>query len=117
MEADFPFHIKVDQDKEDLDILSIGHDDFEGQLTHNVSAHPKVDRSTGEMLAFGYDVLSPQVHYSLFNKSRKLVSSVKIPISSVRMIHDFPITENYVIIPDMPMEFRIDQVFKGKFIF
>jgi len=68
-------------------------------------------------MAFGYDVMSPNLHYSLFNKSKKLVSSMKIPITSVRMIHDFPITENYIIFPDLPMEFRIDLVFKGKFLF
>ena len=33
------------------------------------------------------------------------------------MIHDFAITENYVIFPDMPLEFRPDLIFKGKFIF
>lgn len=30
LEADYPFNIKVDTEKENLDILSIGHDDFEG---------------------------------------------------------------------------------------
>lgn len=40
-----------------------------------------------------------------------------VPISSGRMIHDFAITENYVIFPDLPMEFRPDLVLKGKFVF
>ena len=56
LEADYPFHIKLDKSKEKFDIKSIGFDNFDGQLTHNVSAHPKVDRNTGEMMAFGYDV-------------------------------------------------------------
>ena len=33
------------------------------------------------------------------------------------MIHDFAVTENYVVIPDLPMEFRPDLVMKGNFIF
>ena len=33
------------------------------------------------------------------------------------MIHDFAVTENYSIFPDLPMEFRPDLCMKGKFIF
>ena len=117
LEADFPFNIKVNQSEKNFDILSIGHDDFDGQLKHNVSAHPKVDRKTGEMLAFGYNVEKALIHYSLINKNRKIVSSLDVPISSARMIHDFAITENYVIFPDCPLEFRPDLTFKGKFLF
>ena len=58
LEADFPFHIKIDRSEKEFDIKSIGFDDFGGQLTHNVSAHPKVDARTGELCAFGYDMLS-----------------------------------------------------------
>ena len=107
----------MDRSEKNFDILSIGHDDFNGELTHNVSAHPKVDRKTGEMLAFGYSGEEPVVHYSLINKERKVVSNLKIPITSPRMIHDFMITENYAIIPDLPLELRPDMAFKGKFIF
>tara|TARA_B110000285_G_C14934775_1_gene519039 strand:- start:78 stop:254 length:177 start_codon:yes stop_codon:yes gene_type:complete len=55
-------------------------------------------------MAFGYDREIPVVHYSLFDKDRKMLSSIKIPIESIRMLHDFSATENYVIIPDLPME-------------
>ena len=40
----------------DFDIKSIGFFDFGGQLKHNCSAHPKVDRKTGELLIFGYSM-------------------------------------------------------------
>jgi carotenoid cleavage dioxygenase-like enzyme len=86
-----------------------------------VSAHPKVDRRTGEMIAFGYNIETEGEHgavdCSVINKDRKVTSHVTLPISSPRMIHDFAITKNYCIIPDLPMEFRPDLVFKGKFIF
>jgi len=61
------------------------------------------------MMAFGYDVEGGKVgkegaiHYSVINKDRKVTSNVTIPISSPRMIHDFAITENYAIFPDLPM--------------
>ena len=111
LESDFPFKIQVDGSKKNFDIKSIGHDDFDGQLTHNVSAHPKVDRKTGDLLTFGYNVEKALLHYTLIDKNSKITSSLDIPISSIRMIHDFAVTENHVIFPDLPLEFRPDLVF------
>lgn len=88
-----------------------------------MSAHPKVDRKTGEFLAFGYgftDFSNPtgSAFYTLFNKDRKMMLSHEIPLASKRMIHDFIMTENYIMIPDLPMEFKPEETVKNsKFIF
>ena len=109
LEADLPFHIKIDRDDKGFDIRSIGFEDFGGQLKHNVSAHPKVDARSGELCAFGYDMVenNGSVHFSLINKDKKVLSYMNIPITSPRMIHDFGITENYIIVPDLPLEMNI----------
>lgn len=107
VEVDYPFQIKVEKNPKDFDIKPIGHDDFDEQLKHNVSAHPKVDKRSGHFCAFGYGRSKACVHYSLFNKDRKLLNYVKIPTTSIRMLHDFAITENYIIVPDLPMEVDI----------
>ena len=40
-----------------------------------------------------------------------------MPILSNRMIHDFPLTEKYALVPDLPMEFDITGAIKNeKFI-
>lgn len=82
-------------------------------MTHAVSAHPKVNYKTGEFCAFGYDLERPVLHYTLFNSKRKMINKMDIKITSMRMIHDFPITENHVIFPDLPLEFRPDRVIRG----
>ena len=115
VEVDFPFHVKFDKNETSFDIRSIGYDNFNGDLTHNVSAHPKVDRRTGDFLAFGYGLgANSNVSYSLFDKNRKLITSLKIPISSPRMLHDFAITEKNIIIPDLPMENDPKKVIRGE---
>lgn len=72
-ESCYPYNIRVDKNAKQFDIQSIGYDNFGGQLKHNVSAHPKVDRKTGELLCFGYDMAKGKVHYSLFNSEKKLL--------------------------------------------
>ena len=44
LEVDLPFEVKVDVDEQNsLDIVSVGFYDYDGQLKHPLSAHPKVD--------------------------------------------------------------------------
>lgn len=59
LESNFPFQVQVIPQKDDLDLKSIGFDDFDGQLEHPCSAHPKVDRHTNELFVFSYDVPTP----------------------------------------------------------
>jgi len=68
VEADYPFNVVFERSEKSLDIKSIGHDNFDGDLTHNVSAHPAVDKKTGEFLTFGYHVDGSYLSYSVFNK-------------------------------------------------
>jgi carotenoid cleavage dioxygenase-like enzyme len=114
-----PLELRVEKNAKDFgDIKSVGYDDFDGQLTHQVSAHPCVDRKTGHFMALGDDRKTPTLDYSLFDKNRKLLSYVKIPIASVRFLHDFAATENFVIIPDLPMELNPKHCVKeSKFIY
>jgi carotenoid cleavage dioxygenase-like enzyme len=112
--------VKVEKNatKDFGDIKTVGYDDFDGFLKHNMSAHPVIDRKTGHLMALGYDRFDAVIHYSLFDKNRKFLSYVKIPISSVRFLHDFSATENYIIIPDLPMEQNPDHcVNESKFIY
>ena len=68
-----------------------------------VSAHPKVDGRTGEMLVFGYGKQAPYLHYGVVSAEGKLVHSVDVPLPGPRLPHDMAFTENYAILNDMPL--------------
>lgn len=77
--------------------------DFGGQYTAtSMSAHPKIDYATGELIAYGYqargDLTDDIAVYSFNDRGEKLWEAwVKSPY--VGIIHDISITENYVLIP------------------
>ena len=53
MEGGKPFRITLPE------LETTGEHDFEGTLTHNFTAHPKVDAKTDEMITFGYSPMPP----------------------------------------------------------
>jgi carotenoid cleavage dioxygenase-like enzyme len=68
-----------------------------------VSAHPKVDDRTGELLFFNYGKEEPYLHYGVVNGDDDLVHYVDVPLPGPRMPHDMAFTENYAILNDLPL--------------
>jgi carotenoid cleavage dioxygenase len=68
-----------------------------------VSAHPKVDNKTGELLFFNYSKQDPYMRYGVVDESNELAHYVDIPLPGPRLPHDMAFTENYVILNDFPL--------------
>lgn len=68
-----------------------------------VSAHPKLDERTGELLVFGYSAEAPFMHYGVVDPAGKLVHSIDVPLPGPRLPHDMAFTENYAILNDLPL--------------
>ena len=68
-----------------------------------VSAHTKVDESTGEMLFFNYSKTAPYMHYGVVNRDRRLVHYIPIELPGPRLPHDMAFTKNYAILNDFPL--------------
>lgn len=68
-----------------------------------ISAHPKVDLSTGELLFFNYSKEAPYMHYGVVSADNKLDHYVPIPLPGPRLPHDMAFTRNYSILPDLPL--------------
>jgi carotenoid cleavage dioxygenase-like enzyme len=68
-----------------------------------VSAHPKVDAGTGELLFFNYSTRPPYMHYGVVDANRRLLHYTPVPLPGPRLPHDLVITEHYSILNDFPM--------------
>ena len=57
-----------------------------------VSAHPKVDPATGELMFFNYSKHAPYMHYGVVDRNGRLTNYTPIPLPGPRLPHDMAIT-------------------------
>lgn len=68
-----------------------------------VSAHPKVDDTTGELLFFNYSKQAPYMHYGVVDEDNRLTHYIDVALPGPRLPHDMAFTPNYVILNDFPL--------------
>jgi carotenoid cleavage dioxygenase len=102
-EGGLPYELTADLDTE-------GPRAFGGRLTNGMTAHPKEDPVTGELHLFGYGFQAPHLTYHRLSPVGELVRSQVVDVPGATMMHDFAITENYVIWLDLPVTFDLDLV-------
>lgn len=96
------------------DLETIGTVDFCGKLARGITAHPKNDPRTGEMIFFDYDLRPPFMNYGVVNAEGEIVHQTPIELPGARLQHDIAITENYSILLDMPMYWDPELLMRGK---
>ena len=97
----------------DRKLETVGFHDFDGRLTGPMTAHPKICPRTGELHFFGYHFAPPYVVYHRVDREGRLVVSQPIEIPRPIMMHDFAITEDFVLFFDLPLVFSFDAVARG----
>lgn len=93
------------------DLDTVGRCGFAGDLTAGYTAHPHEDPATGELHAVSYSwTRGNRVEYSVLDVSGRIRHQVEVEVSGSPMMHDCALTENYVVIYDLPVTFDIDMV-------
>lgn len=97
---------------------TLGNWDFYGTMkSPTFTAHPKIDVRTGEMLAFGYaakGLLTPDLVYYVIGPEGRVEHEVWLELPYYCMMHDFGITEDYVVFHVVPITSDWDRLETGK---
>jgi carotenoid cleavage dioxygenase len=95
------------------ELETVGEFTYDGALHGSMTAHPKWDPATGELVFFGYSPFPPYVRYHVADASGTLTRSVDIEIPRAVMMHDFVMTTNHVVFFDLPGVFDVDAMMNG----
>ncbi|MCC5950692.1 MAG: carotenoid oxygenase family protein [Acidimicrobiia bacterium] len=107
MEAGLPTEITDGLD-------TVGEYDFDGRLVGPMTAHPKLDPHSGELVFFGYSPLPPFLRYHVADTTGALIHSEVIDLPASVMMHDFVVTEHHTVFLDAPAIFDVVALSKGE---
>lgn len=86
------------------ELETVGPSDFCGTLFGGYSAHPKRDPITEELHAVSYNPLRGNiVRYSVTGVDGRVRHTVDIRLDTQTLMHDFSLTERYVVLYDLPV--------------
>jgi carotenoid cleavage dioxygenase len=85
------------------ELATVGVFDFDGALTRSMTAHPKICPRTGELLFFSYAPTPPFLTYHRADASGHVVQSTDLDVGVATFMHDFAITEHYVVFYVLPV--------------
>jgi carotenoid cleavage dioxygenase len=90
---------------------------FDGQLQSAAfTAHPKLDSETGNMLAFGYEAKgfgTDDVNVFEYTPDGRKVWDAWVKVPYVGMLHDFAVTQHFVVLYVFPLAFDAEQLARG----
>jgi carotenoid cleavage dioxygenase len=114
-ESDLPYEMDPDT------LETIGRTDMAGQITSTCfTAHPKVDPITNELLAFAYqakgDGTRDAVFY-LFDGDGKKTNEIWFEMPYAACVHDFAVTDEWIVFPFFPLITDMDAVKAGSTYF
>ena len=111
-EDSLPYHV----DPHTLETL--GDWNFHGKYTaQTMSAHPKIDPVTGEMIAYGYEakgILTKDIAVYTINPAGRVTKEVWLTSPYLGIIHDIAITQKHVIIPVIARTSSLERLKSGE---
>ena len=97
------------------ELATVGRYDFAGGLPLGMCAHPKIDPITGEMILFRYGLEEPFLYWAVIGPGGSVTQAPEViaEIDRGYMIHDFLITQDYIVIVINPATFDLARAGRG----
>lgn len=92
---------------------TVARNDWDGTLDGSYTAHPKRDPETGELHAVTYYWEWDHLRYVVVGTDGKVRKTVDVPVPGKPMVHDCSITENHVLLYDLPCVFDLEAAMTG----
>ena len=108
-------HAPFEIDPDTLDSISPWR--FDDRLEGPMTAHPKIDPKTGEMLFFGYmatGMFSRDISYQSVDAAGTLTRSERFEAPFASMVHDFIVTDEHVVFPIFPVTGSVERAMRGE---
>jgi carotenoid cleavage dioxygenase len=110
-EGHYPFQV------DPVTLESVGSFNYDGKLNTAMTAHPKLDPVTGELVFFAYMSTGPfesDLTLHKANAAGELTYSQLLQTPYPAMVHDFVVTENYIVVPIFPLSGSIERAMQGQ---
>jgi carotenoid cleavage dioxygenase-like enzyme len=91
----------------DRDLNTVGAFDYGGKLPGVMSAHPKIDPASGELLSVEYDLESGLLRYLRADRTGVLDKAVAFRSPWPAMVHDIAITDHHLVVFICPLVFDL----------
>ncbi len=89
----------------DGELGTVGPYDFRSTLNGALAAHTKYDEAADELHAIAYYPTWDHVRHIVIDRTGRAGPATRIPVANAPMMHDFALTEKYVVIVDVPITF------------
>jgi carotenoid cleavage dioxygenase len=96
------------------DLATTGVEDFRGTYRGGLTAHPKVDPRTGELMFIRFGPRPPYLSYGVIAPDGRLAHLTDVELPGPRLQHDIAITERHTILLDMAMHEDPELLARGK---
>ena len=102
----------------EMDLKTLASKGYDRGYRGNVTAHPKLDPVTGEMVWFAYGVgpmpLSAGMSYGVTDAQGQVIRRDDFQAPYAAMVHDFMVTQNHVLFPVLPLTASLERAMTGK---
>ncbi len=102
----------------ELDAMSLESRGYVEAYGGNVTAHPKIDPETGEMVWFSYMAgpipFNTALSFGVTNAAGEVVRRETFEAPYCSMVHDFMVTRNHVLFPILPLTGSLERAMRGR---